>query len=75
MAYMTVIRQKILMLKKFDVLTIDEMVEKQLAVIDMTASVMCMENKIPLRVFSLKEKDSIIKAFNDDFSGTRVTVE
>lgn len=61
--------------KKFDVLTIDEMVEKQLAVIDMTASVMCMENKIPLRVFSLKEKDSIIKAFNDDFSGTRVTVE
>lgn len=61
--------------KKFDLLTIGEMVEKQLAVIDMTASVMCMENKIPLRVFSLKEKDSIIKAFNDDFSGTRVTVD
>ena len=60
---------------KYDTLTISEMVEKQLGVIDMTASVMCMENKIPLRVFALKEKDSIINAFDKDFNGTNVTID
>lgn len=60
---------------RYDTLHISEMVEKQLAVIDMTASVLCMENSIPLRVFSLKEENSIIKAFKDDFNGTTVTAD
>ncbi len=61
--------------RKYDTLKISEMVEKQLAVIDMTASVLCMENSIPLRVFSLKGENSILGAFEDDFDGTTVTVE
>ena len=60
---------------KYDSLSVSEMVEKQLGVIDMTASVMCMENSIPLRVFALKEQDSILNAFGDGFSGTIVTVD
>ena len=60
---------------KYDSLSVSEMVEKQLGVIDMTASVMCMENSIPLRVFALKEQDSILNAFGHEFSGTIVTVE
>ena len=60
---------------KYDSLSVSEMVEKQLGVIDMTASVMCMENSIPLRVFALKEQESILNAFGDEFSGTIVTVD
>ena len=60
---------------RYDTLKISEMVEKQLAVIDMTASVLCMENSIPLRVFSLKDENSIVRAFEDDFNGTTVTVD
>ncbi|MBE5963723.1 MAG: UMP kinase [Lachnospira sp.] len=60
--------------KKYDTLTIDEIIAKKLAVIDMTASVMCMENKMPLLVFGLNEENSIINAMNGKFSGTRVTV-
>ena len=60
---------------KYDSLSVSEMVEKPLGVIDMTASVMCMENSIPLRVFALKEQDSILNAFGDEFSGTIVTVD
>ena len=61
--------------KKFDVLTLDDMVSKQLQVIDLTASVLCQENSIPLMVFDLKEENSIIKAFLDrDFTGTKVRV-
>ena len=61
--------------KKFDVLTLDDMVSKQLQVIDLTASVLCQENSIPLMVFDLKEENSIIKALLDsDFTGTKVIV-
>lgn len=61
--------------KKFDCLTIDEVVEKKLGVIDMTASVMCMENKMPLMVFGLNEENSIVNALSGKFNGTLVTVE
>lgn len=43
--------------KKYDTISINEVVEKKLGVIDMTASVMCMENKMPLMVFGLEEEN------------------
>ena len=61
--------------KKYDTLPIQEVVDKKLGVIDMTASVMCMENKMPLMVFGLNEKDSIVNALSGKFNGTIVTVE
>lgn len=61
--------------KKFDCLTIDEVVARKLGVIDMTASVMCMENKMPLMVFGLNEENSIVNALSGKFNGTLVTVE
>ena len=30
------------------------MIDKQLAVVDLTASIMCMEHKMPMAVFCLK---------------------
>ncbi|MBR5336474.1 MAG: UMP kinase [Lachnospiraceae bacterium] len=60
--------------KKFDTLTIDEVVEKKLKVIDLTASIMCMENRIPMRVFGLKGENSIVNALYGDFTGTLVKV-
>ena len=59
---------------KFDTLTIDEMVDKQLKVIDLTASIIAMENRMPLAVFGLKGEDSIKRALMGDITGTRVTV-
>ena len=61
--------------KKYDTISIEEVVAKKLGVIDMTASVMCMENKIPLLVFGLNEKNSILNALTGNFTGTKVTVE
>lgn len=60
---------------KYDTISIDEVVEKKLGVIDMTASVMCMENKVPLLVFGLNEKNSIVNALTGNFTGTKVTIE
>ena len=60
--------------KKYKEISIQEVVEKKLGVIDMTASVMCMENKMPLIVFGLNEENSIINALSGKISGTIVTV-
>lgn len=61
--------------RKYDKISIQEVVEKQLGVIDMTASVMCMENKMPLMVFGLNEKNSIVNALSGRFNGTVVSVD
>ena len=61
--------------KKYDIISINEVVEKKLGVIDMTASIMCMENKMPLMVFGLEEENSIVNALSGKFNGTVVTVD
>ncbi|PXV93542.1 uridylate kinase [Lachnotalea glycerini] len=60
--------------KKYDEVLIDEVIEKKLAVVDMTASIMCMENKMPMLVFGLGEENSIINTVKGKFNGTKVTV-
>ena len=59
--------------KRYDTLSIDDVVAQGLQVVDMTASILAKENRIPLRVFALQEKDSIIRAVSGDFNGTTVT--
>ncbi len=59
---------------KYDELSIREVVEKKLMVVDLTASILAMENKIPMLVFGLDEKDSIVNAVNGKSGGTRITV-
>lgn len=59
--------------KKYDKLTIEEVIDQKLAVIDLTASIMCMENHIPMAVFSLHEKDGIANAMQGKINGTIVT--
>ena len=60
--------------KKYDDISIDEVVAKKLAAMDLTASIMCMEQKMPMLVFGLDEKDSIVNTVHGKFSGTKVTV-
>ena len=60
--------------KKFDEISIDDVVSKNLQVVDMTASILARDNKMPMMVFGLDEKDSIINTVNGKFNGTRITV-
>ena len=60
--------------KKFSEISIQEVVDRRLKVIDLTASIMCLENRMPLLVFGLYEENSIRNAMNGISSGTRVTV-
>lgn len=40
----------------------------------MTASILARDNKMPMWVFGLNEKDSIVNTVKGNFSGTKVTV-
>lgn len=61
--------------KKYDKLSIRQVLDERLQVIDLTATIMCMENKMPLLLFGLNEENSIVNALYGDFHGTQVTVD
>lgn len=60
--------------KKYGEVSIDEVIEKNLQVVDMTASIMARDNKMPMWVFSLNEENSIVNTIKGQFNGTKVTV-
>ncbi len=60
--------------QKYDEVTIDEIIEKNLQVVDMTASILARDNKMPMWVFGLNEENSIVNTVKGDFSGTKVLV-
>ena len=59
---------------KYDEISIEEVVDKKLAAMDLTASIMCLEQKMPMLVFGLEEENSIVNAVHGKFTGTKVTV-
>ena len=60
--------------KKYDTITIEEVVEKRLGVMDLAAAILCLENGMPMAVFGLEGEDSIAEAMLGHITGTRVTV-
>lgn len=60
--------------KKYDEVSIQEVIDQKLAVVDMTASILCMENKMPMLVFGLNEENSIVNTAHGKFTGTKVLV-
>ena len=60
--------------KKYSEVTIGEVIDKKLGVVDLAASILCMENKMPMIVFGLNEENSIVNAAHGIITGTKVTV-
>ena len=60
--------------KKYDEVSIDEVIAKNLQVVDMTASILARDNKMPMWVFGLNEENSIVNTLKGKFNGTKVTV-
>ncbi len=60
--------------RKFDTISFEEVLNRKLEILDRTATVMCMENKMPLLLFSLNEENSIVKNGSGQITGTVVTI-
>ncbi len=57
---------------KFDSIKCDDIIKNTLKVIDLSAASICSEQKIPVVIFALNEKDNIIKAAKGEKVGTYV---
>ena len=57
----------------FDTVSFDKVLVDKLQVMDATAIVMCRDNNLPLRVFSMTEDETLVKAMTDANVGTLVT--
>lgn len=58
---------------RYDYLTYDEVIQKDLQVMDMTAFVLCREHKMPIRVFDMFKKDAVIRIVKGEAEGTLVS--
>ena len=61
--------------KKYDTISYREMLSKDLAVMDSTASALCKDNELPILVFSIEDPENIYKAVCGDNIGTVVKGE
>ena len=57
-----------------DEVSLDEVIAKNLQVVDLTASILARDNKMPMWVFGLNEENSIVNTVKGKFNGTKVTV-
>lgn len=58
--------------KKFDKLTFIEAINKGLKIMDTTAFSLCMDNGLPVRVFSLYEKGNLLRVLKGENVGTLI---
>ena len=58
--------------KKYDNVSFEEVLNKNLQVMDSTAASMCRDNQIPILVFSIKDPENIFSAMNGEKIGTVV---
>ncbi len=60
---------------RYDKISYMEVLQRQLGVMDSTATSLCMDNNIPLLVFSIKQPENILKVLNGENVGTFVARE
>ena len=57
---------------KYDTVTFNEVYEKGLNVMDMTAFTLCNENKLPIIIFDMNKEGNLLKLVSGDNIGTKV---
>ncbi len=58
--------------KKFKTISFDEIYEKNLKIMDLTATTLCKENNLPVMVFNMDQKGNLQKVINGEMIGTIV---
>jgi len=58
--------------KKFDTISFQDCISKNLKVMDMTAFTLCMENKLPIIVFDMNQAGNLLKIVQGESVGTLV---
>ena len=72
MEYIQQIQKLIKTAKKYDEVSYMEVLEKDLKVMDSTATAMCRDNNMPLLVFGIADPENIVRAVKGEKIGTIV---
>jgi uridylate kinase len=59
---------------KFESISFEEVFQKKLSIMDMTAFTLCKENKLPIIVFDMNKADNLVKLVKGESVGTLVTM-
>ena len=57
---------------KYQTVTFDEVYEKGLKIMDMTAFTLCNENKVPIIVFDMNKSGNLLRVLEGESVGTLV---
>ena len=57
---------------KFDKISFDEVYNKKLSVMDLTAFTLCQENQLPISIFNINKAGNLFKLVKGDNIGTKV---
>jgi uridylate kinase len=60
--------------EKYDELTFDEALQKELRILDLTAFTMCKENDLPIIVFNMNEKGNLKNLISGEKVGTLIKI-
>ena len=60
--------------KKFDEISYDEVISRNLKVMDITATALCKENNMPIYVFNMDKEGNLMKMIKGENVGTLVSV-
>ena len=60
--------------KRYDQISCHQLVDDMLGAIDLTASMIALQAKMPMELFSLKDPDNVLKAARGETAGTTITV-
>jgi len=60
--------------ERYDELTFNEALQKELQILDLTAFTMCKENELPIIVFNMNEKGNLKKLISGEKIGTLVKI-
>ncbi len=60
--------------KKYDRISLSDVIDQRLAAMDLTASILCLENKMPMFVFALDGDGSIVSAAKGEGVGTEIFI-
>lgn len=58
--------------KKYDLISFDEVYNKNLKVMDLTSFTLCKENNMPILVFNMDKKGNLLKVLNSENIGTKI---
>ena len=58
--------------KKYELVTFDEVIEKKLSIMDLTAFTLCHENNLPIKVFNMNTEGNLTKVCKGENVGTLV---